>query len=143
MGYGSNNIGQVIRDALESIEVDVDGIMSFLETKGIELEEMQMRHGEELETFLEEAALEAEAQFADDAQKIQDAVIGAIQDWANSLDEMAPMVKRAQNKKAHMKPHNRNAKKAVLPRKHQSKRQASKARKQEADEVSWSLCRND
>ena len=34
----------MLRDCLEDIDVDVDGIISFLEDKGNELEEMQMRH---------------------------------------------------------------------------------------------------
>lgn len=52
--------------------------MQFLHSKGLELEEMQMRHEDEVKAFFEEAGLEAEAEFADDAQRIQDAVIGAV-----------------------------------------------------------------
>ena len=36
------SIGQLIRDGLESMDVDVDALISFLENKGYELEELQM-----------------------------------------------------------------------------------------------------
>ena len=91
------SFGTILRDALESIDVDVDGMITFLEEKGFELEEMQMRHDDEVMQFFDEAGLEAEAEFTDDVEKIQDAVISAVQDWANSLD--GPMVKRVQTKR--------------------------------------------
>ena len=44
-----------------------------------------MRHEDEVKAFFEQAGLEAQAEFADDAQRIQDAVIGAVNDWSNSF----------------------------------------------------------
>ena len=44
IAYGPANLGTMLRDALESIDVDVDGIIDFLDSKGYELEEMQLRH---------------------------------------------------------------------------------------------------
>merc|ERR1712156_860648 len=92
------SFGTILRDALESIDVDVDGMITFLQEKGFELEEMQISHEEEVEAFFEEAGLEAEAEFSDDVEKIQDAVISAVQDWANSLE--GPMAKRTYIKRA-------------------------------------------
>ena len=42
------SFGTILRDALESIDVDVDGMITFLQEKGFELEEMQMRHDDEV-----------------------------------------------------------------------------------------------
>ena len=67
--------GTMLRDALESIDVDVDAMITFLSDKGYELEEMQMSHEAEVEAFFEEAGLEAEAEFRDDAERIKDAII--------------------------------------------------------------------
>ena len=69
------SFGTMLRDALEGIDVDVDGMITFLEEKGYELEQMQISHEEEVEAFFEEAGLEAEAEFTDDVERIKDAVI--------------------------------------------------------------------
>ena len=103
IAYGPTNLGTMLRDALESIEVDVDAIIDFLDQKGYELEEMQLRHEQEVEDFFTEAGLEAEEQFADDAAKIQNAVIEAVQSWANSLSDYTSPVKRMEAKQRHGK----------------------------------------
>ena len=121
------NFGDMVYDALVSIDVDVDGFMDFVTEKGIALDEMSTRHEQEVEDFFVQMEIEAEENFADDAQRIQDAVIGAVQDWAASLDEMAPL-KRASI-----------IKKAEKNLKHRS----GKARRQEGEMWSWSNCRND
>ena len=99
IAYPRPSFGQMLRECLEDMDVDVQGMIDFLYDKGYELEEMQMRHEQEVEDFFMEAGLEAEDQFADDAQKIQDAVIGAVQDWANSLPLWSSEMKRVEAKK--------------------------------------------
>ena len=94
------NFGDMVYDALVAIDVDVDGFMDFVSEKGIALDEMQTRHEQEVEDFFIQMDLEANEKFADDAQRIQDAVIGAVQDWAASLDEMAPFRRDSIIKKA-------------------------------------------
>ena len=64
------SFGDRVYDALVSIDVDVDGFMTFVEEKGMALEDMQLAHEQEIEEFFIQMDLEAEENFSDDAQKI-------------------------------------------------------------------------
>ena len=61
------NFGDMVYDALVSIDVDVDGFMTFVEEKGMALEDMQLAHEQEIEEFFIQMDLEAEENFSDDA----------------------------------------------------------------------------
>ena len=74
------SFGDMVHDALVSIDVDVDGFMDFVSEKGIALEDMSTRHEQEVEDFFTQLELEAEENFSDDAQRNQYAVIGAVYD---------------------------------------------------------------